>query len=379
MLSTLPIEAASLRVVAVRNDVEFEDLKAPWNQLAGEVPFRTWNWARHWWRHYRDSRSELFTLLVRDENNDLMGIAPWYVSCTPSRGRVVQFLGSGEVCSDYLTLLCRKGAEEPVAHSIADWLETEAARRWHLLDLTGVEESDAAIGHLGQRLSRHGRIVNRQSDMSAWRSALPDTWEKFQAQLSKSRRDRTRTLLRRGVDSGRVVVHHVKTESELDRAYDILIDLHEKRRRSLSQAGCFVSRRFTEFHREMASHFLANGKLHLFWTELEGRPLSAQYCFAGGEAVYYYQGGFEPELAGESPGWLSLATSIQWAIGEGFTSYDFLRGDESYKTSWKATARPLVRVRIFGRQTSARVRYAAWRGSQRFKGWARQLLSRAKG
>ncbi len=379
MLSTLPIEATSLRVAAVRSDAEFESLAAPWNQLAGDVPFRTWDWMHDWWRHYRDSHSELFTLLVTDDDNQLVGIAPWYVSSSPRQGRVVRFLGCGEVASDYLTLLCRENAEEQVAHAIADWLATAAARQWHLLDLSGVEETDAAIGHLGRRLSRHGRIVNRQIDLNCWRTTLTDNWDQFLEQLSKSRRIRTRTLVRRAIENGRAVIRHVKTPSDLERGFEILIDLHQKRRRSLSQAGCFTSPRFTEFHREISGRFLATGQLHLFWIELDGRPLSAQYSFVGGQTVYYYQGGFEPELAHESPGWLSLATSLHWAIGEGFKNYDFLRGDESYKASWKAEARPLVHVRIIGRQTSARVRYATWCGSEKFKGWARKLLSRAKG
>jgi CelD/BcsL family acetyltransferase involved in cellulose biosynthesis len=379
MLSTLPTEAKSLRVVAVRNEVEFECLMTPWRQLAGDVPFRAWDWMLSWWRHYRDSHSELLTLLVTDQDDRVVGIAPWYMHSSRRHGRVVRFLGSGEVCSDYLTLLCREGCEGQVAHSIADWLAGEGARQWHLLDLTGVEASDLAIGHLCRRLSQHGRIVNRQSDLNCWRTTLTANWDQFLEQLSKSRRVRTRTLVRRAMENGRAVVHHVKTTSDLERGFEILIDLHQKRRRSLSQSGCFASPRFTEFHRDMASRFLASGQLHLFWIELDGRPLSAQYSFTGGQSVYYYQGGFEPELAHESPGWLSLATSIHWAIEQGYASYDFLRGDESYKTSWKATSRPLVHVRVFGRQASARLRHATWYGSEKFKGWARHLLSRAKG
>ncbi|HEV3138034.1 MAG TPA: GNAT family N-acetyltransferase [Pirellulales bacterium] len=379
MLSTLPIEARSLRVVAVRDETEFESLRAPWSELDGDVPFRGWEWMLAWWRHYRDSHSKLLTLLATDEHGAVMGIAPWYVHSSPRHGRVVRFLGSGEVCSDYLTLLCREGRQQQVANAIGDWLATDGAREWHLLDLTGVEATDPAINHLGGRLAEHGRIVDRQTDLNCWRTTLTGNWDRFLQQLSKSRRIRTCTLVRRAIENGRAVVHHVKTASDLERGFEILIDLHQKRRRSLSQAGCFASPRFTEFHREMAGRFLASGKLHLFWIELGGRPLSAQYCFVGGQSVYYYQGGFEPELANESPGWLSLATSIRWAIGEGYTSYDFLRGDESYKTSWKATSRPLVHVRVFGRQPSARVRYATWCGSEKFKGWAKQLRSRAKG
>lgn len=181
------------------------------------------------------------------------------------------------------------------------------------------------------------------------------------------------------MDSGRGTVHRVETEDELRRGFEVLIDLHQKRRRSLSQPGCFTSRRFTEFHREVAGRFLALGKLRLLWTELDERPMSADYGFVGGDTVYYYQGGFEPELASESPGWVSLAVSLWLAIEEGYRNYDFLRGDESYKTSWQAVARPLVRVRVVGRGASARARWATSRGCVAAKKWGRRLLSRSKG
>ncbi len=379
MSPTNCVDATSLAVTAVRDEAQLPGLAGQWTALAGDVVFRRADWAHTWWRHYRDSRSRLWTLLVHDEQGELLGIAPWYVTHSPRRGRVVRFLGSGEVCSDYLTILAHEEAAEAVVTRLADWLATEAAREWDLLDLTGVEACDSAVGQLGQRLTAHGHLVDSQPDMSCWRSELPGDWDQFLSTLSTSRRQRTRALLRRSIDTGRVVVHWVTSDSELERAFAILVELHQKRRRSLSQEGCFASARFTEFHREMAAALLAAGRLRMLWTEWEGRPLSADYSFVGGDTVYYYQGGFEPELADERPGWLSFAVSLKSAIEEGYRAYDFLRGDESYKASWRAVARPLVRVRIVGRQKSAVLRYSTWRACADVRHWARQLLSRVKG
>jgi CelD/BcsL family acetyltransferase involved in cellulose biosynthesis len=379
MLSTTPLDATSLRVTLARDESQLQDLAPQWDALAGEVPFRSFEWMETWWRHYREPRSRLFTLLVTDDQGELVGIAPWYITRSPHQGRVVRFLGSGEVCSDYLTVLARPELADAVAGRLADWLANEAASQWNLLDLKGVLENDRVISHLGQRLREYGHVVDRQADMSCWRTELADDWDQFLATLSKTRRARTRTLLRRAIDNGRAVVHEVKTDSELERAFAILVDLHQKRRRSLSQAGCFVSQRFTEFHREMTGRLLAGGQLRILWTELEGRPVAAEYGFVGGDTVYYYLGGFEPEVADECPGWLGLGVSLKLAIEQGYRVYDFLRGDESYKASWRATAQPLVHVRIVGNQTSARVRYATWRACKEIKGWARQVLTRTKG
>jgi CelD/BcsL family acetyltransferase involved in cellulose biosynthesis len=378
MLTTTSTDATSLRIVAAHDEGSLDDLAEPWNALAGDVPFRRWEWAQTWWRHYRDAHSQLFTLLVLDDQQQLVGIAPWYVSRSRRQGRVVRFLGSGEVCSDYLTVLAEPELAEAVAERIAQWLATEGARQWDLLDLTGVEASDTTIVALERGLANGGHRVDRQPDMSCWRAALPGGWEQFLATLSKSRRERTRALLRRAIETGRAVVHQVHTESDLKRAFAILIDLHQKRRRSLSQTGCFVSQRFTGFHREMASRFLAGRHLRMLWIELDGHPVAVEYSFVGGETVYYYQGGFEPELADERPGWLGFAVSLKLAIEQGYQSYDFLRGDESYKASWRAAARPLVHVRAVGQRKSARVRFAASRACEAVKARARQFLSLSK-
>jgi len=376
--SSATLEPALLTVAAVRDETSLERLATAWDALAGDIPFRSSAWACNWWRHYRDSRGRLLVLMVADEQGDIVGIAPWYISHSPRLGRVVRFLGSGEVCSDYLTVLADPEFAPGVAARLAEWLAGDGAAEWDLLDLTGVEQSDLTITQLTKVLADRGHVVEFHEEMSCWRSELPDDWERFLSTLSKSRRERTRALLRRAIDTGRATVHRVTTHAELERAFEVLIDLHQKRRQSLSQPGCFASPKFTAFHGEMAAALLDAGQLRMLWTELEGRPLSAEYSFVGGDTVYYYQGGFEPELADERPGWLSFAVSLKLAIEEGYRNYDFLRGDESYKASWRATARPLVRVRVVGRQRAALVRYSTWRACAELRSWARQFISRVK-
>lgn len=377
MSSLVSASTQCLRVVAV--DAQATLWCAPrWNALAGELPFRSFAWTQTWWQHYREPNSSLWMLAVLDEQDELVGIAPWYLQHTKTHGRIVRFLGSGEVCSDYLTILAEPELTTEVAWALADWLAGEGASQWDLLDLNGVEADDLAVVSLRERLAEHGHRVDVQLEEACWRAELPSDWNQFLATLSKSRRERTRALLRRGVDTGRATVHRVTTQDELNRAFEVLIELHQKRRNSLDQSGCFASPRFSAFHRDIASQLLGLGQLRMQWIELDGRPVAAEYSFVGGSTVYYYQGGFEPEVADERPGWLSFAISLRGAIEEGYRAYDFLRGDEPYKASWGATQRPLARARIVGRQKAARVRFSTSRACEGMKHLARQILSRVK-
>ena len=46
------------------------------------------------------------------------------------------------------------------------------------------------------------------------------------------------------------------------------------------------------------------------------------------------------------PGYLLIVTAMNWAMFNGLTRYDFMRGDEPYKTRWNATPVPLVKLQF---------------------------------
>jgi len=377
-MSVVSLTDSRLHVLPVDSVRSLAGLRAEWENLDRGVAFCSWEWLDSWWQHYRQPHTQLFTLALRDDAGELAGLAPWYLSHTPGQGRVLRFLGSGEVCSDYLTILARSNAEQQVADALADWLCDEADHEWDLVELTGLAAGSKALDFFRTRLDNRGYLVHEQPDVNCWRLTLPKTWDGYLSQLSKSRRAHTRALVRRNLDTGRVTVERVNTAADLDRGFDLLIDLHQRRRESLSQAGCFASRQFTDFQREVSQRMLASGRLRMLWIELEGRPLAIEYGFAGGGGVYYYQGGFDPAAAGECPGTLMCMASLKLAIEEGHAWFDFLRGDEPYKTSWRAEPTPLRQIRVVARRPSARVRHAAWRTGETIKRWAKQGLTMAE-
>ena len=150
-----------------------------WDALSQGVPFRRWEWLESWWRNYgHDSgrlrrHFELFVLAAIGQDQSLLGIAPWYLERTTSQGRLVRFLGSGETCSEYLSIMCRKGTEESVAIALADWLTAHAIDvrnpdRWDVLKLGPIETDDLPAG----RLLHHLRTTRKCSLRSAQHELL---------------------------------------------------------------------------------------------------------------------------------------------------------------------------------------------------------------
>jgi CelD/BcsL family acetyltransferase involved in cellulose biosynthesis len=155
--------------------------------------------------------------------------------------------------------------------------------------------------------------------------------------------------------------------------------LHQRRRIALGQPGCFASDRFGEFHREVASELLAAGQLRLFWLELDGSPVAAEYQLAGGGVTYAYQAGVDPLRIDEEPGRLITIATLQHAIAEGQQAFDFLRGDEPYKAHWRAEPRQTHSYRVAAGSRAARIRHHAWTAADGMRDWLKTGIAALTG
>lgn len=366
-----------LAVRCLTSKAAFDELAEAWEQLSAGIPFRRPAWCEAWWRHYQQSNAELLILTVEDRNGELVGLAPWYQEQSLRGGRVIRFLGSGEVCSDYVTLLSRKGCEQAVANCIAAWLSENYEGKWDSIDLDGVIEGDVAIEALAAQLEAQGASVDRPAAQQCWRIEFPANWDEYLARLSRKRRERVRAFVRRMFDSNVATWRLAETDDEVTQGYDILIDLHQRRRNSLEEKGCFASETFTEFHREMLHRLASEGRARIHWIELDGNPIAVEYDLIGTDTVYVYQTGIDPEAVEHSPGWLSAIASIRSALAGGYASFDFLRGDEPYKATLRGEPVAMQTVRITAGHAGAQMRRCIRRSIRLTKDHLKQRLNRS--
>ncbi len=363
---------------------ELVPLRADWNALASNVPFCSFEWLESWWRAYGASPDkELYTLAVFDSQDRLAGLAPWFLEWESQRG-VIRFLGSGEVCSDYLTILCRADCQEEVTEALADWLCAPAdslGGQWPdgaLLELAGVDAADTTVARLLAHLVDRGKLVHRRLRSSCWRVNLPADWESYLAMLSRSHRKQIRRLERNYLANGRAQLHVVANEREMRVGLETLARLHQRRRESLGDRGCFASPRFGAFHEETARRLLRNGNLRLAWLELDQRTVAMEYQVLGAGVVYAYQSGIEPDALTHEPGRLITIATLQQAIAEGRQAFDFLRGDEIYKAHWRAKPRPIHDIRVVADTPGERLRQNLWLAGGFVKSWIKKNLKRSE-
>lgn len=359
---------------------ELAALAPEWNALARGVPFRSWEWLGAWWRHYglaadENPRRRLYALAVLDARRRLVGLAPWYLEPHRVQGDVLRFLGSGDVCSDYLSILCLPGREDAVATTLAEWLcspRRHAERPWDMLALAGVDAADGVTGRLIDELHVRGATIHGGPAVHCWRLELPRSWDEYLALVSKSHRKQLRRRERRLFDTGRAKLRTVGTPAELDCGLNIVSQLHQRRRMGLGDAGRFADPRFAAFHREVAGQMLRHDRLRLSWVELDGRPVAAEYQLCGNDVVYAYQSGIDPEALDHEPGRLAMMATLRRAIEAGYRAFDLLRGDETYKAHWRAQPRASLDVCVLPPQGAARLRQHAWLAGRQVRGWLRE-------
>jgi len=349
-------------------------LETRWNDLAAGMPFRSWDWLATWWKHYGTAARghvgnqppndrQLYLLAVYGEENysngngerELIGIAPWYLDRSIVTGKVLRWLGSGEVCSDHLSLVCHPENQEHVAAAVADAL-THTCDDWDRLDLDAVDADDGAVSALATQLEMRECLVSRQAADACWVLDLPSSWDDYLASVSKSHRKQLRQLDRQVLETERVEWHSATGSADFDVAWNVLVDLHQRRRQSLGEPGCFASRTFHAFHREVSGCLLERGQLRLSWLTLDGQPAAAEYQFADGRTTYAYQSGLDPDRLADQPGRLSTILCVRAALNEGHARFDFLRGNEPYKAHWRAEPRATWNYRIVPNRRLARLR-----------------------
>jgi CelD/BcsL family acetyltransferase involved in cellulose biosynthesis len=377
MLTAQPAQL-DLTIQRIGDAGELQSLQRDWNRLAGDVPFRRFEWLEAWWRCYWQPGMELFVLALRDPAGELVALAPWYARRSALWGRVLSFLGSGQVCSDYLTVLAAPEYEAATGCALADWLAGDARRAWDLIELDGMEPEDPVLQRLVAELALRGHVVHQRERIGAWRLELPGDWKSYESRLSKSRRGGVRTLEKRYFQTGRAVLRTADTAEAVERGLKILHELHQKRRKSLGDPGCFASPRFANFLALAATRFHQLGRLRLQWIELDGRPAAAEFDLSSADTVYHYQSGMDPDAAQDKPGWLMQISALREAIDQGFRAFDFLRGDEPYKSWWRAERRPLAEIRVVGRSATARLRHRVWTAAACLKAWQRRAKERLR-
>lgn len=310
-------------------------LRAEWDELARLAapwhPFLDAGWQLAW----LDSHArgwEPWVWSARDAQGRLRGL--WPLARRRRHGlRCLQWLAE-DSGGDELDILLHPAAEPATARELY-----EAAMRqrgWDWMKL----QSIAPNGVLAQFISSSGHAEMAKADLELPYLPLPSSMDDLLAARSHNFRAEVRRRRRRMEEglpglSCRCAEGAVEVEKEMP----TLIRLHQNRREQKHDAGIFASAEVREFHQRLLRTLAPRTQPRLYWLEAQGRRLAALYGFACAGRFLYFQSGFDGNAAQYSPGTVLLSHVLEDCIRRQEREFDFLRGDEAYKSRWTRQSR----------------------------------------
>jgi len=124
---------------------------------------------------------------------------------------------------------------------------------------------------------------------------------------------------------------------------EIFLSLNYKR---FGHNSHFKSPAAQAFVHELFPHLFIEHRLRAFALLAAEKIIGLDICLMGSNSLCTWNGGFNAEAAGWSPGKLLLSAGIRRAYELQLAEYDLLRGTHSYKASWALATRVLNRIEL---------------------------------
>lgn len=316
-----------MQIITLSDWQGLERWESAWRELWTSDPratfFQSPEWLGTWWPVF--GSGELLGLGVWD-GETLVGLGLFFVHPWEGR-RQVTFVGNG--VSDQQQCLLRPGYERAALQAMWEVLES---REWDLCDLQDIPEGSPLLDWEGAEVSPQypGRLVE-----------LGRGWAAFHAGLPHGLRRNLERYRKRLEAEGAI---RLETTADVEGAMEWLFALHGSRwEEKEGSAGMFAGERLQRFHREAARRMRDRVRMNVL--SVDGQVVTVNYIVKDGPTAVGYACGFDPAWRRCSPGTVLLGWSMEQAIQEGMTRFDFLRGDEEYKETWGATGYQTMRLR----------------------------------
>lgn len=345
-----------MHVVAITKPEHFQSVAANWEQVYGDDPeaqiFLSHQWLRTW-LSFVGSGWLILAAKPCASASDYFGFFPLRVrrgtQGTADGG--TRLVAAGSRTADFTGFLCPPDVELGVARAFGAALMRFSANR---IDLDNLLVSDRRLVEmLSAAQKAGGRIGHRRGtdngdgiDLSiAPFTRLPSSWEELlNSSMSSNSRQKARRFLRKLDDGTELSVTHASAET---RERDILILCRLWLDAWASRKGAAAARK-GDFIRHTLAGFHRSGVMDICVLWRGDRPLAAHalYIDRRKRALHFSVGACDKTVQSPPPSFLLHCYSLRKAIADGFTLYDFMRGDEPYKASFATETRRVRHVSI---------------------------------
>lgn len=346
--------SAPLDVRVVSDERGFDALEQTWLLLQEASPdssiFLSWNWQRLWWKHYGAERR--LRIVVVSDGARVVGLLPLYVESQRKLGglleaRKLRQIGvGGDTAPDDLGALLLPGFESLAVARMIHFLARQCPD-WNMLDWSDLPAESTLGSALAEGLAQAGLRTSCSWSEPISYGDLPSTWDAYRSSLSRNRRETMGRKRRKFEAQAGAGLRVIDSPQALDAGFEQLARLHQLRWTGRTERPGFSTAQYRGFHLELMHALLRQGQLHLLALEMEGRTIAMLYGMQYKKRFCFFQSGFDPAYAAFSPGDVLMGLAVEFAILQGCTVFDMLKGDHDYKRHFVQQERRNLEVRAF--------------------------------
>lgn len=327
-------------------------LRDDWLDLenrSGATIFLSWQWLGHWLQVYTPDAS---ILRVR-EGDRLIGMG--LVVETEERrhgilkSRCLRLHQTGhklldQIWIEYNGFLAERGMEDEVRNMCLRHL-CDAMPGWDEF-IVGAIDADEA--------DRYARITGLHKHVR-WEAPcfgvdlneLRRSGGHYLDTLSRNTRHQINRCHRLYAKRGEVILERPDSIEEALALFDRIGPLHLERWGAGPDQSGFANPDFVRFHRELIRAEWPDGGVDLVSVRVGDKEIASFYNLIYRQVVYFYLGGMAVENDNRlKPGLLGHSLCIEDYRHHGFHYYDFMGGDERYKSNLAQLHRHLVQISL---------------------------------
>lgn len=336
-----------MRLEMITTEEGWKRLKTEWDSLlkqsVTQVPFLLWDYLFAWWQTMGGGEwpadSAKLAIISARENDELVGIAPFFLSEKPNHPRAIRFIGQVEV-SDYLDFIVRPDWLDRFISASLLFLSHEPVLSGLPIQLDNILEDSPTLDSLSRAATEQGWSYQQEIlQPSPYIPTAPD-WEQYLGSLDKKQRHEIRRKMRNATSQHNASWYVMESDSHCQNEMEDFLSMM----RNEPQKDTFLNPLMVDFMQGAAKAACKNDILQLSFILMDGEKAGAYLSFLNDKKLLVYNSAWNPKFSQYSPGWVLLSYLIQWAITHGFSEVDMMRGNESYKYKFGGVDRHVLSV-----------------------------------
>jgi CelD/BcsL family acetyltransferase involved in cellulose biosynthesis len=306
----------------------------------------THEWLSSWWEVFGGNK-RLFLITVTD-GGKVRGIAPLTITKVIAKAgfelRKLTFVGDG--LTDYHDLLIANERRKEVLQILLKFI-VDGKENWDVIHFRNVRGDSPNLPILRDTLGDTSLTFVERINIRCPYISIDCDWMNYYSALGKNIRSDIRRRLNHLAKIGKAEFVRLHEVDDVMDTLGIIKSIHVKCRRAKGEISWYTNEKRFRFVSLILKRFGDRKWLDIVFLKINDKVIAYYLGFVYDNIVYFWNTGFDPEFSKVSPGKLLLHYWIKDSFAEAYREFDFMVGEERYKSQWTNPMRPNYETFLF--------------------------------